>query len=172
VTVNEIGKSTGVLNAELFDQIRSCKGLSAPNMKEVRRHVNGTHAQFVSLCSVCNEDFIDENEFNQYHGVHCRTPQRQRRREAAEIQWRLLFDKIAQIPVVNTNSAPSRIYWLSNSESSSKSNASKATVGPETDSEYHTSYELNHPTKDEQIPPGVSIYAGGFPHVANTTTDL
>lgn len=64
-------------------------------MADVRRHVNRIHRKFVALCPICNEDFVSQEEYDTLHGLqHCTTPRRQRRREAAESQWRALYRKL------------------------------------------------------------------------------
>lgn len=72
-----------------------CNGVKGSNMSDVRRHLERSHRVFVKLCNTCNEDIIDQSEFENVHGGLCRSPVGdQRRGNRAEEQWLRLFRKL------------------------------------------------------------------------------
>lgn len=84
----------------LHGRTLSCNGVKAENMAAVRRHVKrSNHIQFIKLCPACNEDIIDEYEFENLHGNNgefCNSNQQQQRRgKAAEEQWNALCRKLS-----------------------------------------------------------------------------
>ncbi|KAF2119484.1 hypothetical protein BDV96DRAFT_642505 [Lophiotrema nucula] len=77
---------------------RSCHGVAAKNMSDVRRHLGRSHKRYVKLCRICNGHIVDEETFNNQHGKHyCNNVQPQRRRqtqENTEAQWLDLYRKL------------------------------------------------------------------------------
>lgn len=74
-------------------------------MAEVRRHMTRSHRDldFLRLCSTCNDDFLDRNEFESSHGYKgelCINPQEQRRAEGQEEQWTALYKKVDSLNAI------------------------------------------------------------------------
>ncbi|KAF1829206.1 hypothetical protein BDW02DRAFT_178961 [Decorospora gaudefroyi] len=82
----------------------TCRGLQAKNVAEVRRHClrplpgkRPPHLSFLKLCPTCNEDFLDEIEYEQNHGkdgLNCGTPRKQRKGAGQKEQWDNLYKKV------------------------------------------------------------------------------
>jgi hypothetical protein len=72
---------------------QSCHGANEANMSGICTHIRRAHKQFIQLCKTCNEHVIDRHDFETSHGVHCRNPRPQRRRNLKEEQWLSLFKK-------------------------------------------------------------------------------
>lgn len=73
----------------------TCIGLSAQSMSDVRRHLRRSHACFVNLCHVCQEDVLDSEVFRVEHGRFCTTVQSKRRGNTAQQrQWDDLYLKL------------------------------------------------------------------------------
>lgn len=75
----------------------TCNDVLATSMAEVRHHLSRPpHSKFVKLCTICNEDFIHRDVFEQGHGKgsNCDTKGPQRRRELKIVQWQLLRDAL------------------------------------------------------------------------------
>lgn len=84
----------------LHSRTPSCNGVKAENMAAVRRHLKrSNNIRFIKLCPACNEDIIDELEFETLHGNNgefCSSNQQQQRRgKAAEEQWNALYRKLS-----------------------------------------------------------------------------
>jgi len=77
---------------------RSCNGLDAKNMSDVRRHLSRYHVEFLELCKICNVHVLDQTEFATSHGVRCANPQKQHRGKAAEGQWMSLAKQLFTAP--------------------------------------------------------------------------
>lgn len=79
---------------------RSCTGLTASTMSDVRRHLDRSHKQTVKLCPTCKEDIVGQGEFESFHGARCRSdPRKQPRGSAADTNWLSLYEKLGQVPV-------------------------------------------------------------------------
>lgn len=84
-------------NDMVYDHPRSCAGVKADAMSDIRRHINRAHRPvFLKLCKTCNEDILSEAEYESYHGAHCKNVQQQRRgnSEAQKTQWNNLYRKL------------------------------------------------------------------------------
>jgi hypothetical protein len=84
----------------------TCGGCqAAKNMADIRRHCTRNlrgkrppHLFVLKLCPTCNEDFLQETEYNRNHGVDglkCGTPRGQRKGDAGQQeQWETLCVKV------------------------------------------------------------------------------
>ena len=91
--------SCPVYEAEkISGQPHSCNGLVSRSMADVRRHlVRSRHPDvtFLRHCPTCNEDIVDQKEYDERHGQLCQHPQKQRRGQAAIVeQWQELYLKV------------------------------------------------------------------------------
>ncbi|KAF2024297.1 hypothetical protein EK21DRAFT_117891 [Setomelanomma holmii] len=82
---------------------RSCNNIIAQSMSQVRRHLirpsKGYPAQlsFLKLCPTCNEDIVDRDEFEKFHGQNgqlCNLVRQQRKGEKAKEQWNALYHTV------------------------------------------------------------------------------
>ena len=89
---------------------RSCNNVKSSGMAELRRHLTeragrgyGPQLAFLELCTSCNEDFLDKDEFETRHGYKgelCTTRRPQRRWPHSRVQWELLYRKVEALMAV------------------------------------------------------------------------
>lgn len=82
----------------------TCTGLQGNNMAAVRRHLvrplprkKSPHLSFLKLCQTCNEDILDQSEFERFHGYDgemCPNERKQRKGDAQQAQYDKLCQKI------------------------------------------------------------------------------
>ena len=83
----------------------TCTGAPATTVSAVRTHLTRSlpnqkspHLPFLKLCKSCNEDILDEYEFNTFHGADgfkCKNPRSQRKGDAGQQeQYDLLCSKV------------------------------------------------------------------------------
>ena len=75
----------------------TCSGTTATVCSQIRTHLikgKSPHVQFLKLCGTCNEDILDEEEFEQHHGSRCNTQKSQRRKGDHVLQWIALYRKL------------------------------------------------------------------------------
>lgn len=76
-------------------------------MTEIRRHLQRRpHLMFVELCPSCNENFLDKEIYDQYHGAEgqfCDIMGSQPRGQGQLKQWRLLCDQLKERLSVKLN---------------------------------------------------------------------
>jgi len=78
--------------ATLHRQTPCCSGGPFDDMSSMRKHLNGPHNKFVKLCTNCNKNVIDENEYKLHESGRNCVPKRQcRGREQITKQWEELF---------------------------------------------------------------------------------
>jgi hypothetical protein len=84
----------------LHRRTHSCRSTHGENMSDITRHINQRHklqVGFLKLCPTCKEYFLDQREFEDFHGYdgeHCNTPRPYPRGGAVPAQWEALFKKL------------------------------------------------------------------------------
>ncbi|KAF2648623.1 hypothetical protein K491DRAFT_239579 [Lophiostoma macrostomum CBS 122681] len=124
-----------------------CGGVGGGSMSDVRRHLERSpHKIYIRLCKTCNEDIIDQSEYNNLHGGKCRTVGGQRRGGQAEEQWNRLFKKLK--PTASFQPSP-----YNNDDSGGESDSRVApsrSSTPETQSLFITASNSNDPWRPSE----------------------
>ncbi|KAF2185551.1 hypothetical protein K469DRAFT_687879 [Zopfia rhizophila CBS 207.26] len=85
-------------NETVSGRERSCRGINAANMSDITRHITQVHKKqvaFLKLCRTCQGYFIDQQEFEEFHGNegrHCDNPRPNPRGKAVPAQWKALYN--------------------------------------------------------------------------------
>jgi hypothetical protein len=84
----------------------TCNGGGGDTMSELRTHMTrGTkerlpHLKFLKRCKICNNDIIDETDFNDNHVSNCHSHHPIRKGEAADIQYQMFCATVLKATTV------------------------------------------------------------------------
>lgn len=92
----------------------TCTAAPVTTVSAVRTHLTRRlpkgrppHLPFLKLCTTCNEDLLDEHEFEAYHGkdgLKCETPRQQRKGDAGQQeQYDILCSKVETYIITQGN---------------------------------------------------------------------
>jgi hypothetical protein len=113
-----------IFDAEVEQNLpHTCNGGGGYNMSELRTHMTRggkgrpPHLNFLKLCKICNNDFIDETVFNETHGVNCHFPHPQRKGGAADEYYQAFKAMVLKYNADGTKTS-TRKYFLHRRKSS------------------------------------------------------